>query len=71
MLPGALRRNILDFARVLSMERFPTTNVIATSDRFVEVGLESGLTDVQPAGGALWLDYDRDGHLESTASMSL
>ena len=33
-------------------------------DRFVEVGLESGLTDVQPTDGALWLDYDRDGHLD-------
>ena len=33
-------------------------------DQFVDVTQEAGLNDVLPSDNAIWLDYDRDGHLD-------
>jgi hypothetical protein len=32
--------------------------------QFQEVGLEAGLTDSLPTDNVVWLDYDRDGHID-------
>ena len=41
-------------------------DILLRNDRgvFRDVGLEAGLTDNLCSGQALWLDYDRDGHLD-------
>jgi len=44
----------------------PRYDVLLHNDRasFVDVALAAGLTDSLPSTGAVWLDYDRDGHLD-------
>ncbi|MEW6754059.1 MAG: FG-GAP-like repeat-containing protein [Candidatus Latescibacterota bacterium] len=45
---------------------FASQNLLLRNDRgvFRSVGAEAGLTDVLPTDNAIWLDYDRDGHLD-------
>ena len=44
----------------------PARSVLLRNDRgvFRDVTAEAGLTDTLHADGAIWLDYDRDGHLD-------
>ena len=43
-----------------------TADYLLRNDRgnFTDVTLQAGLTDFLPTDNAIWLDYDRDGHLD-------
>ncbi|MBT4499160.1 MAG: T9SS type A sorting domain-containing protein [Gemmatimonadetes bacterium] len=52
------------FGNFSSLQR--EMNMLLRNDRgvFVNVAEEAGLTDALPTDNAIWLDYDRDGHID-------